>query len=396
MGADPVTEQKPVYLDDDGNPIQSAAAAPVYLDDDGNPVGAEQTGASFADRAIESLPTIGGFVGSLAGAGKWNPLGMAGAGLGGVIGESGRQVIQSLRGRGDKVPETVGGRLSSIAKSAATESGIQGAGGVVGKALQSVGRGAYRFALRPQNKVLGKYGKEVVDEGIRRGAPVSAKGIRKIADLKGKAISDKDAKLALAGDRVSILTKPLVDDTTTALRGQADELRRAGLGDPSQAWRDQGAEIVANNPPGISPADLEAIKRTHDNQLGGAFRKIRNREPLEPPERFGVQFVDKAREAQEAITPGYKAANKEIMALSGLESALRNRVEGSAANDGLANLGLVFGGITAAPAKVASMPAVASRAGIAADRTGQAAKYGLPAAVRAALLALMDDDKKQN
>lgn len=349
------------------------------------------SGESLLNRAIEALPTVGGALGSFVGAGKWNPVGMAGAALGGAIGESGRQVIQSLRGRMDRVPDSAGSQLAEIAKRAATESGLQAAGGVAGKTLKAVGRGAYRFALRPQQKALGKYGQELIDEGVRRAVPVSAKGLRKVSGLKGKAISEKDAKLALAGQNVSILTKPLADDTARALAPQADELRRAGLGDPSAAWRDQAAEIVANNPKGLTPAELEAIKRTHDNRLGGAFRKLRAREPLTPDEQFGTQFVNTAREAQEAITPGYKAANKEIMTLSGLEGALRNRVEGSAANDGLANLGLVFGGLTAAPARIAAMPAVASRAGIAADRAGEATRYALPQAIRAALLAMMDE-----
>lgn len=363
-------------------------AGKAFLDYVPNPIGIARGIRKIAQP--ENIPTAGAIGGGILGGLIGNvPGAIAGAGLGGALGKGGELMARDTAG--EDVPQTAGGVLGAMATRGAGEAALQAAGGVVGKGLQAAGRGAYRFALRPRQKELGKYGKELIDEGLRRGAPVSAKGIRKIADLKGRAISEKDAKLAMAGDRVSILTKPLVDDTTQALAPQADELRRAGLGDPSGAWRDQGAEIVANNAKGLTPTELEAMKRTHDNRLGGAFRKIRSREPLTPDEQFGVQFVSNARNAQEAITPGYKEANKEIMGLSGLESALRNRVEGSAGNDGLANLGLLFGGLTAAPARIAAMPAVSSRLGIAADRAGQASKYQLPNAVRLALLSMMDE-----
>lgn len=371
-------------------------AAQTFLDYVPNPIGIAKgiRGAFRKATSPEAIPTIGAIGGGILGGIVGNvPGAIAGAGIGGGLGKGGE--IMAREARGEAVPQTAGGVIGAMAKRGAGEAALQAAGGAIGKPLQAIGRGAYRFALRPQNKVLGKYGKDVIDEGLRRRAPVSAKGIEKVSGLKGRAIEAKDARLAEAGDRVSILTKPLVDDTTAKLGGQADELRRAGLGDPSDAWRDQGAEIVGNNARGLAPAELESIKRTHDNRLGGAFQKIRNREPLTPEEMFGVQFTGTAREAQEAITPGYKAANQEIMALSGLESALRNRVEGSAANDGLANLGLLFGGIQAAPAKVASMPAVASRLGIGAHGAGRAAEKGFAQAVRAAMLAALDGDDRR-
>jgi hypothetical protein len=382
--AGPTQEKKP-------EPSLLQKAGKAFIDYVPNPVGIVR-GLRKATQP-ENLPSAGAIGGGILGGIVGNvPGAIAGAGIGGALGKGGEIMADDAAGR--DVPTSAGGVLGAMATRGAGEAALQAAGGVVGKGAQLVGRGMYRGALLPINQVLGKYG-DIVKEGVRRGVPVDRGGIKTVAGLKNKALSDKELKLAQAGERVSILPNRVVGDTLTDLGDDATKLREAGLGDPTERYRKQATEVIVNNPRGISPVKLEEIKRTHDNRLGGAFQKLRKREPISPKEQFGVGLVKKIGETQEQIVPGYGEMNREIMNVSGLEQALKRRVLGSGGNQGLENAltmaATAAAGPAALPGRLVMMPPVLSRAGIAADRAGQASKYGLPPAVRAALMALMDE-----
>lgn len=337
----------------------------------------------------EAMPTAGALAGGVLGGIVGNvPGAIAGAGIGGSLGKGGE--IMSREARGEDVP---GNALMSMAKRGAGEAALQAAGGVAGKALQGIGRGAYRFALRPQNAVLKKYGDDVIQEGLDQGIVVR-KGQKKAAELAARRKLEKDIAVDKASERASVSMPRVMDDTAQGLWDESQAMKRAGLGDPMPDFERQAAEMVSANPRGITPAALEELKRTRDSRLGGAFRKIRAREPVTPEEQFGVQFVRTAGDTLEGVVPGYRDMNRGIMTATGLDRAIQTRTGTSAANNGLENLAAMFMGPAAIPARIASMPPAASSIGIAANQAGKATKYGLPASVRAALLAMMDDEQK--
>ena len=47
---------------------------------------------------------------------------------------------------------------------------------------------------------------------------------------------------------------------------------------------------MASNPAGLTPTEAETIKRTLDDRLGGAFRKVAKREPVTANERFSMEL----------------------------------------------------------------------------------------------------------
>jgi hypothetical protein len=252
----------------------------------------------------------------------------------------------------------------------------------------------YRAGLLPINQVLGKYG-DVVKTGVENAVPVTKGGLAKATKIKGAKMAEKGAKLADADQRVAFSTKGVTDEAMINLGGAADKSRKAGRGNPLAAQQAIADDILKQNGPGLSPSELEGIKHTWDDNLGGAFQKVRKREPLTPDEQFGTELVGTARRHQEAAVPGYTGLNKDIMDASGLEKAIARRTGGSAGNQGLENALTMLGGVAALPARIAMLPSVMSGLGIGAYKTGKAAGPQMGLALRALLQALGADQEQE-
>lgn len=256
-------------------------------------------------------------------------------------------------------------------------------GAVVGKGLKLVGRGLYRAGALPLTQMFGKYG-DLISKGLDEAVPVTKAGEKKAGFLRTTAQNTKQSAIAAADNTAGFRTQGVVDDAMSRVQGNADDLRRAGLGDPSKSFQARGGRIVSENGPGVKPSELESIKSTIDDTLGPAYKKLRMKEALAPNERMSMALSHAAGDAQSTVVPNYKALNKEIMDSEGLRKVIARRI-GPGANQGLENALTMAAGPAAIPARLMMLPGVASTAGIAAHHAAPV----MSQATRAALLAMM-------
>lgn len=257
----------------------------------------------------------------------------------------------------------------------------EGGGALAGKALQLAGRGLYRAGALPLTQMFGKYG-DLVGKGLESGVTVTQGGLKKAGQLKVAAQATKEAAVKAADDVAGFRTQGIADDALARVEPMAGRLRRAGMGDPSKAFQARAGRLVTENGPGMTPSQLEEIKGTVDDTLGGAYKKLRMKEPLSPNEQMSMSISHAAGDAQSSVIPNYRALNKDIMDAEGVRRMIARRLLG---NQGLENALTMAIGPSALPARMALLPGVASTAGIAAHRAGS---YATPILSKAALLAL--------
>lgn len=345
------------------------------------------TGLRVAGRLIKEHPAqAGAIAGGLAAVpltgGASVPAAMAAAGLGAAGGAGvGLTAKQLATGRPESGTDT--------AKTMATEGALgalgEGAGRVVGSGLRLLGRGAYRVALAPTQKILGKYG-DVVGEGLETATPVSKAGLQQATAIKGARMAAKDAALTAADQRVSYLPQAIADDASLKLSDYAAKQIRAGLDDPTAALAERLAKFKAANPKGtLTPSSLNEVQGTLNDQAGGAFRKIRAKEPLTTDEKGTVEMLGAMNRTQEQAVPGFRAMNRGVMDAEGLRQAIQRRTLGSGGNQVLDTLLTLMRGKAGIPGRIAMMPPVLSHAGIGAYKAAPAASATLRAALIAAL-----------
>jgi hypothetical protein len=337
-----------------------------------NPV---QTGAM-----VGSMALTGGAGGPL--------LQMARAALG-AAGGGGVGMAADMAQGGPSASASMGQNAATLAKEAALGAAGEGGGRVLGKGMELAGRGLYRAGLLPINQILGKYG-DVVKTGVEEAIPVSKGGAEKIAGVRmARSAAKKDA-ITAADDRVSFRAGAIADDARGPLKAKADALDIAGEGNPSEVFDKRLAAFTDKNPDGtLTPSRLEGIKGTLDDRNGGAYLKMRKREPLTAKEDSRLALTHAASRAQESAVPGYRDMNKGIMDAVGLEKAIQRRTSGSGGNQGLENAMTMLGGVSAIPARLAMLPPVLSGLGIGAYQTGKAIGEPAAAALKAALIAAL-------
>lgn len=265
----------------------------------------------------------------------------------------------------------------ALAEAALSEFG----GRLVGGALRTVGRGLYRAGALPLQQMFGKYG-DLIVKGLEEGVPVTQGGFKKAGALKTTAQASKQAAIDAADQIAGFRTQGVMDDALSRVEGNAERLRKAGMGDPSKVYQARAGRIVSENGPGMKPSELEALKGTVDDTLGGAYKKLRMKEALSPNEQMSMAISHATGDAQTSVVPGYKGLNKDIMDAEGLRRMIGRRLQG---NQGLENALTMAVGPAAIPARIAMLPGVASTAGIAAYKSAPV----MSGATRAALLALM-------
>lgn len=345
----------------------------------------------FAMDVVKAHPVAAGAIGgsllaaptggaSLLGAAAASGLGAAG-GAGAAI--AGRQLATGKPESGTATAKTMG--TEAVAGAAG-----EGAGRAVGGALKLLGRGAYRVALAPTQQVLGKYG-DVVGHGLETATPVSKGGLEKATASKIARIGEKKMALSKADQRVGFSANAITDEAAKPLAAHATKQVRAGLPDPTPEFTERLAQFKAANPNGsLTPSSLDEIKGTIDDTLGGAYRKVRGREPVTGTEQGGMELSKAISRAQESAVPQYRQMNRAIMDDEGLRRAIERRTLGSGGNQVLDTLLTVMRGASGIPGRVAMMPPLLSRAGIGAYKGGAAAVPSLRTAIIAALGGLPD------
>jgi hypothetical protein len=332
------------------------------------PLRAMQGALRIAKRnPVASAAMIGGTLAAIPTGGASFPVAMAASGLGAAGGAgaaiAGRQLATGT-------PEPAADTLRTMGTEGALSAIGEGTGRAVGGLLRIAGRGLYRAGLLPDAATLRKF-PEVVTRGVETATPVSRGGLKKAVNAKGEALTAKQLALEAADQNVAFRTGQLAQDLHQPTAEYARSLRRAGLPDPTPRFADRTAEFIASNPPGLTPTEAETIKRTVDDRLGGAFRKIAKREPVTPSERFSMELSRQIGNAQEATIPGYRTMNRDIMDAEGLRRAIERRTAGSGGNQGLENALTIVGGPHTIPARLAMLPPVLSGVGIAAYQAGK-------------------------
>jgi hypothetical protein len=283
------------------------------------------------------------------------------------------------------------------AKDAFSDAAMQGALGMAGPAaggaLKIVGNGLYRAAALPINK-LAKYG-NLVEKGLENAVPVSKGGLRQAEGLAVDARNAKAAALADADSKVALRMKSITADSGSNLSRQSERIADTGAPTQQDGWDQQLAAMEKRNPY-LTPSKADEIKGTFDNQTGGAYKKMRMKEPLTPSEQFDVENGQALSRGLSDVVPNYKDLNRAKMDAEGLRQMIDRRTgNGSGANQGLENALTMLGGLSAVPARLAMLPPVLSRAAIATYKTGKGvAEYGSNA-LRAALLEALAGNEGQ-
>ena len=332
----------------------------------------------------QNLPSVGGMVGGLMG-------GIPGAAAGGALGAGLHRADEVLLG-GKPLPEPMDA-AGEVLGQGALQGALEGGGQLIGGALRMLGRGAYRAGLLPLTQVTGKYG-DVVKTGIENGIPASQGGLVKATNLRNVRKGAKDAAVAAAeaGGATTSTRTLLKDARSSGIDDYIAGQRRVGKADPTSGVASRFRSIKNEAGPSMKPTDVEKFKQTLDDSTGGAWKKVRMKEPLSGTEAEDIALSRAARAAQEANVPNYDALNKATFDAEGLRRAIARRMQGGAPNQGLENA--VFGaamaaggGLPAAAGRAVMLPQVATQGGIALHSAGQAPE-AYSNALRAALAAL--------
>ena len=278
---------------------------------------------------VDALPSILGTGFSLAGGSKALPTGMALSALGGAAGEGIRQVVRSVQGQWDQVPETMGARLKSIGREAVGQGGLEAVGRGASKAIAPVAKAAYGLALRPAKALQKEYGlKNIVNQGFKDRVLPSSLGVNRAGSLVGKS---RDAATAIADESQApinlknVLQRALDDQAT---RG-ADVLQTAGIPVPADRIGAQVGNVLDSNPSTVTPGHLLKLRRGADQIADPEFRAARA--PGGAPVKVGSEasvaksMANAERQTlDDVLGPKFQQVNAETRRRKGVQIATKD------------------------------------------------------------------------
>ncbi len=326
-------------------------------------------------RAKDNPVETGAMIGSSIGTGGAGPLvSMARAALG-AAGGAGYGITADALRRGPS--PSMGEDVKTMAKQGATAAAGEGAGQAVGAGLRKFGKLVYKGSLRPSMGHQREFG-DVAETGLRRGVPVDAGGIAQTeAGLRSNSASiDQLLADAQAAGAPPITAREVAGefgDVFQQGRRQADIAKT----DPRPAVVGRLTKFGQRHPGGIDLPRAQALKGEAQDAATRAYRA----EDLGHPITDLSAASDKAmarglRTGIERRVPAVGPINVESQEMIGLLRALEDANMRNV--PGVGSLRTLLGDF---------MPSVASRGGIAMDRTGRSP--AVPAAFRTALLAAL-------
>lgn len=224
---------------------------------------------------VDALPSILGTAFSLAGGSKALPTGMALSALGGAAGESARQVIRSVQGQFDQVPETITGRLKKIGGEAVGQGGMEAVGRGVAGVVSPVAKALYGVAMRPAKALRTKYGTlNLINQGFGDAVMPTAGGEARAGRLMGQS---KNAATKIAEDSPHTFDLPRVLQKATDDQGtrMGLELKTAGIAPQIDKASSQIGNVIDSNGPTVSAAELLELRRGADAIADPAFKAAR-------------------------------------------------------------------------------------------------------------------------
>lgn len=351
--------------------------------------GATGIGAA-PNRFTEALPNVGGMVGSVLGGSRSNPIGMLLAAIGGAGGEGYRQALSAWEGKWDQVPPDLQSQVKAIIAEGVKQGGLEAGGRyIVGPVLKVLGRSMYRSALKPSIEVRREFGgREVTDTLVDAGIPITRLGVgtERTAQMLKDAGQDTARTIAsaeAAGAKPSTM-RPVVKSLERTRAKVSDRVVRGPATKEVDAMRDAA---LAENPGRIPVSRLQTMKQAEQDLAIQAYKAEAKGAPVNSVDTSMHEDLARGlREAIERRIPSIADKNKRTQDIIGALKAI-SQAEGRIANNNLVGMGdmLSLGtglgavAMTGRPSaaalavlqEVLTRPEIASRLGIAMDRSGR-------------------------
>lgn len=233
----------------------------------------------WGETITDALPTIGGMAGSFMGGSKASPIGMALAGVGGAAGEAYKQVADSIRGDFSEVPETMGGRLTKIAKEGLTQGGLEAGGRVVGAAIQPVAKALYGLALRPSKALMRDAGggkllqgvRRIVNQGYADNVMPSGMGVSRAENLV-KASAGEATEIAAKSPQKVLTSRVMQRATDDQAKRASQEMITTGIAPKTDKIAEQMGNLIDSNPAEMSMSQLLQVRRGAEDVAAPVFK----------------------------------------------------------------------------------------------------------------------------
>lgn len=340
-----------------------------------------------ADRAVEALPTAMATGMGLLGGGRSNPVGMVLAGLGGAGGEGIRQTVNAIQGDWDQVPVNLTEQVKAMGAEGAKQAAFEGAGrALVGPAMQWLGSGIYRSALKPSVAVRAEF-PNVTQTLVKEGVPItrSGAGADKAATLvkeSGQEVMNVLQRAQAAGAK-PVTMRPVAKSLERTREMVSDQaIREADLQKVDKVRN----ALLKENPQAVDLPRAQAMKQAEQRRAVAAYQKQARGAPVNEVRLSTREDIARGlREAIERRVPDVGPMNKRTQELIGALKAV-SAAEGRIANNNMVGMGdaLALGSgalgfSTMGPKgaaigivqEVLTRPEIASRLGITLDRAGQ-------------------------
>lgn len=310
----------------------------IFAEINARPAQPEQDERTWADTAVDALPSIGGALGGIVGGVGGTVAGMGvggvpgavgGAALGGAAGEAFRQLANRLRG--EDAPQSMTDAAKGIAGEGAIQGGMQAAGGALAGGARVVGRGLVENAVRPTMSLVREF-PNVVDTIVAERLPVGRflpglpSGSQQAMSKLGAAsqgVRDLLAKAEASGttiDGAQMIQKPvleLIDDIARQPLGDAQEQQLASM-------LDEFLRRNAAKP--LTPTAVKELKSRAQAIAKPVYRAVEKGFPVTAEQslnaRFNAAVGSGAKEALETI-PGVGAGEAHKKSLIGATRALK-------------------------------------------------------------------------
>lgn len=285
---------------------------------------------TWTDRAVDALPTLGGFAGGVAGGIGGTVAGMGvggvpgavgGAALGGGAGEAAKQLVN--RARGAPAPESAMDAVAGIGKEGAVQGASELAGaGAVGLS-RVAGRALMEHAVRPTASLLREF-PNVMDTILRRRLPVgrnllpgseagSEMAVEQLGDA-GRAVRALLTKAEQSGtqftpDQVAQPVQDLLQELTKQPLGEAEQRQVAGM----------LQEFLQRHPGPLTPNDVKDLKQAAQAIAKPVYKAADKGFPVSADQSVNARF-------NSAIASGAKTTLETIPGVAAGESATRDLI----------------------------------------------------------------------
>lgn len=327
---------------DEASPEQIKAALSSYVGPASAPADATGTAdpyqsAGIRIRALEMLPTAGGFVGGVLGAFGGVPGSIGGAAAGGAIGEGLREGA-----RGEQLSP------GKIALGGVEQGAYQAVGGALAKGAGMAARPVMRRALGVGKTVLSNF-PDAVETTLKKGIPVSGSGVAKATALRQESSAKLTAMLneaKLGGKRIKVSditaearkllsSKVIPNEELSSVARLIDGFERKygkkAAKEVETKVLDQFGNkikqvIAAKKPRDLSPPLTNRVKQLHQNRASTLFKAERQGAMTEATSsnRLFSQAIARGAKRELEKIPGVAARNRETQSLIGAERAVKD------------------------------------------------------------------------